>query len=119
MAEELVVYGIANCDTVKRARQWLDAQGLAYRFVDFKKSPPVAQHVAAWAHCFGWELLVNKRGTTWRKLEAVEQAAVVDAASAADLLVRHPSAIRRPVVERGGEALLLGFDAPQWSRALL
>ncbi|MGC9163903.1 MAG: ArsC/Spx/MgsR family protein, partial [Thiomonas sp.] len=93
----LTVYGLAQCDTVKRARQWLDAQGLAYRFVDFKKTPPSAAQIAAWADAVGWDTLLNRRGTTWRKLDPAVQHGVVDAASAVALLVQHPSAIRRPV----------------------
>ena len=114
----VTVYGLSACDTVKRARQWLDAQGVEYRFVDFKKTPPSAAQIAAWAEADGWDTLLNKRGTTWRKLDAATQASVVDAASAVAVLAQYPSAIKRPVVE-GGKVLLVGFDAPQWSAALL
>lgn len=118
MADGLVMYGIGNCDTVKRARQWLDAQGVEYRFVDFKKAPPEAAQIAVWASAAGWETVLNKRGTTWRKLDAATQASVVDAASAVAVLAQHPSAIKRPVVE-GGKTLLVGFDPAQWSAVLL
>jgi Spx/MgsR family transcriptional regulator len=118
MTSELVVYGIASCDTVKRARQWLQAHELDHRFVDFKKTPPTAALLHAWAQRFGWQALLNTRGSTWRRLDAAQQAAVVDADSAVQLLLRSPSAIKRPLVERGGQALLLGFDAAQWSTVL-
>ena len=114
----LKVYGLAQCDTVKRARQWLQSQGLDYQFVDFKKTPPHATQIAAWTDAVGWEALLNKRGTTWRKLDATTQAAVHDAASAVAVLTQHPSAIKRPVVEAGG-ALLVGFDEAAWREALL
>ena len=112
------VHGLSQCDTVKRARRWLETQGVDYRFVDFKKTPPSAAQIAAWAEAVGWETLLNQRGTTWRKLGAATQAGVVDAASAVAVLAQHPSAIKRPVVE-GGKTLLVGFDAAQWSAALL
>ena len=114
----LTVYGLTQCDTVKRARQWLQSQGLDYRFVDFKKTPPHASQIAAWADAVGWEALLNRRGTTWRKVDAATQAAVNDAASAVAVLAQHPSAIKRPVVESRG-ALLVGFDEASWSEALL
>lgn len=114
----LTVYGLSQCDTVRRARQWLDAQGLEYRLVDFKKTPPSAAQIAAWADGVGWDILLNRRGTTWRKLDPATQSGVVDAASAVALLAQYPSAIKRPVVE-GGKALLVGFDPAQWREALL
>lgn len=112
------VYGLSQCDTVKRARQWLDAQGLEYRFVDFKKTPPSAAQIAAWADTVGWDALLNRRGTTWRRIDPATQAAVVEAASAVAVLAQHPSAIKRPVVE-GGKALLVGFDPALWREVLL
>jgi len=113
----LTVYGLSQCDTVKRARQWLQAQGADFQFVDFKKTPPSAGQISAWAEAVGWEALLNKRGTTWRKFDAATQARVVDAPSAAAILAQHPSAIKRPVVEVGGQ-LLVGFDEAAWRAAL-
>ena len=113
----LTVYGLNQCDTVKRARQWLQAQGVDFQFVDFKKIPPSAAQISAWAEAVGWEALLNKRGTTWRKLDAATQARVVDAPSAVAVLAQHPSAIKRPVVETGGQ-LLVGFDEAAWRAAL-
>jgi Spx/MgsR family transcriptional regulator len=114
---DLTVYGLNQCDTVKRARQWLQAQGVDFQFVDFKKTPPSAAQISAWAEAVGWEALLNKRGTTWRKLDAATQARVVDAPSAVTVLAQHPSAIKRPVVEAGGR-LLVGFDEAAWRAAL-
>ncbi len=109
------VYGIANCDTVKRARAWLDGQGVAYRFHDFKKQGVPAEALDRWLAAAGWEALVNRRGTTWRRLDEATRGTVVDAASARAALLAHPSLIRRPVVEWEAPAgLTVGFDAAAW-----
>ena len=71
-----ILYGIPNCDTVKRARQWLDAHGVAYDFHDFKKAGVPVDRLAAWTDAAGWERVLNRKGTTWRKLEAAQQASV-------------------------------------------
>jgi Spx/MgsR family transcriptional regulator len=109
-----LVYGIPNCDTVKRARAWLDAHGVTYRFHDFKKSGGPAAELDLWLQSPGWEALVNRRGTTWRRLDDDTRAAVVDAASARAVLLAHPSLIKRPVVQWGGGAVTTGFEAAQW-----
>lgn len=116
----VTLYGIPNCDTVKKARAWLAAQGVEVRFHDFKKAGVPAERLALWMDAVGWEKLLNRQGSTWRKLDAAAQAAVVDAASAAALLVREPSAIKRPVVEwgRGTPAITVGFAADDWQRRL-
>ncbi|HVR50915.1 MAG TPA: ArsC family reductase [Pseudorhodoferax sp.] len=108
------LYGIPNCDTVKKARTWLDAQGVAYAFHDFKKAgvPPQLDH---WLAQLGWEAVLNRKGTTWRKLDAAQQAAVHDAASAATLLRAEPSAIKRPVVEWDDGAVTVGFAPEAWA----
>lgn len=105
----LTVYGIPNCDTVKKARAWLDAQGVAYRFHDFKKAGVPQDALAAWISAFGWERLINRQGTTWRRLDEAERAAVVDAASAVSLMRAQPSLIRRPVVQ-WPDGPSLGFE---------
>lgn len=109
------VYGIPNCDTVKKARAWLTGQGVDYQFHDFKKQGVPAERLPAWIEAAGWEKLVNRQGTTWRKLDAATQAAVHDAASAAALMVAQPSVIKRPVVEWASGATTVGFDAARWS----
>lgn len=111
----ITVYGIPNCDTVKKARTWLADAGVDYRFHDFKKEGVPADHLDAWMKAVGWEKVVNRQGTTWRKLDPDTQAAVKDAASARRLLLGQPSAIKRPVVEwRGGETTV-GFDPAAWA----
>jgi arsenate reductase (glutaredoxin) len=110
----IVLYGIPNCDTVKKARAWLDGAGLAYRFHDFKKAGVPADRLAAWMAAVGWDKLLNRQGTTWRKLDASAQAAVSDARSAASLMVREPSVIKRPVVD-WPDGVTVGFDPAAWS----
>jgi len=108
------VYGIPNCDTVKRARTWLDSQGQAYTFHDFKKQGVPETALARWLAALGWEPLVNRRGTTWRQLDESARQAVVDADSAAAALRANPSLVKRPVVEWPGGAVTVGFDAEVW-----
>ncbi|GAB5351650.1 ArsC family reductase [Qipengyuania sp. 483] len=109
-------YGIPNCDTVKKARRWLDAQGVEYDFHDYKKEGADAGRLASWSDAVGWEVLLNKRGTTYRKLSD-EEKADIDRARAIDLMVQHPSLIKRPVVEYDG-GILVGFGEAEWAQAL-
>jgi hypothetical protein len=113
----IIVYGIPNCDTVKKARAWLQGQGVAYNFHDYKKQGVPLPQLDAWMRALGWDALLNRKGTTWRKLDAAQQAVVSDAASARDLMVAQPSVIKRPVVEHPG-GVLVGFDPEAWGRAL-
>jgi Spx/MgsR family transcriptional regulator len=106
----ITVYGIPNCDTVKRARAWLDGQGRAYQFHDFKKAGVPAEQLQRWLAELGWEKLLNRAGTTWRKLDEASKAGVVDAASAAALIQAQPSVIKRPVVQWDSGALSVGFS---------
>ncbi len=109
------LYGIPNCDTVKRARNWLDEHGVAYEFHDFKKQGVPEAELDQWLRKPGWEALVNRRGTTWRRLDDETRAKVVDARSARVVLLAHPSLIKRPVVNWGaGTGVTTGFDADQW-----
>ncbi len=105
-----VVYGIPNCNTVKKARTWLDEQGVAYTFHDYKKQGVPAERLDAWIKAVGWEVLVNRQGTTWRKFDDATKAAVVDAVSAKALMLANASVIKRPVVERDGKVVCVGFD---------
>jgi Spx/MgsR family transcriptional regulator len=109
----ITVYGLTQCDTVRRARDWLDAHGIAHGFHDFKRQG-VPTQLPQWVHVIGHEALVNRRGTTWRKLDEAERETVVDAGSAAALLCAHPSAIKRPVVEWADGTVTAGFDAAEW-----
>ena len=108
------LYGIPNCDTVKRARDWLATNGVAHEFHDFKKAGVPADRLQAWVDAAGWERVLNRKGTTWRQLEAARQAAVVDAASAQAVMRAEPSTIKRPVVEWDDGRITVGFDAQEW-----
>jgi len=109
----IILYGITNCDTVKKARTWLTAQGLMYEFHDFKKVGVPADRLAAWVSALGWPKLLNRQGTAWRKLDPLEQAGAVDAISAQALMRAQPSLIKRPVVEWGSRTTV-GFDPVVW-----
>jgi Spx/MgsR family transcriptional regulator len=113
-----ILYGIPNCDTVKKARAWLDANGVAYRFHDFKREGVPAAGLTRWLREAGRDTLVNRKGAMWRKLSDGQRDAVVDDASAARLLTEQPSVIKRPVVEWADGRLSVGFDAASWAAAL-
>ncbi|BEP53563.1 ArsC family reductase [Variovorax sp. V118] len=116
MAAMTTLYGIPNCDTVKRARAWLDDHGVAYAFHDFKKQGVPETELDRWLQAPGWEALVNRKGTTWRKLDEATRDAVVDAASARPVLLGNPSLIKRPVVDWGpNTGVTTGFDADSWA----
>ncbi|GMN01883.1 arsenate reductase [Erythrobacter sp. MTPC3] len=111
------VYGIPNCDTVKKARKWLDANGLDYTFHDYKKEGADPAKVSAWIADKGTDVVLNRRGTTYRKLSDEEKAEAAVSHKAARLLVQHPSMIKRPVVEHSG-GILVGFKEDEWSANL-
>ena len=111
----ITLYGIPNCDTVKKARVWLSERGADVTFHDFKKQGVPADAADRWLKAVSWETLVNRKGTTWRKLEEAERAAVVGAASAKALMLAQPSVIKRPVVEWADGAITVGSDAADWA----
>ena len=107
------LYGIKNCDTVKKARKWLDDNGIDYEFHDFKKDGLNGDLLSRWEQAVGWELLLNRRGTTWRNLPE-EVRDTISAQSAHQIMQENPSIIKRPVVERDGQ-VSVGFNADQWA----
>jgi arsenate reductase (glutaredoxin) len=111
----LTVYGIPNCDTVKKARTWLDANGVAYAFHDYKKAGIDAASLHRWAAAFGWEKVLNRAGTTFRALPDADKADL-DENKAVALMLAQPSMIKRPVVEGDG-TLLIGFKPDEWEKA--
>lgn len=112
----ICLYGIANCDTVKKARVWLDQRGIAYGFHDYKKQGADPVRIAGWVEQAGWEKLLNRAGTTFRKLPDADKQGI-DAARAVALMAANPSCIKRPVVEHPG-GLLVGFKPEEWEAAL-
>jgi len=112
----ITVYGIPNCDTVKRSRAWFADRAIAYTFHDFKSKGVPAKELDRWIEKLGWESLVNKKGTTWRKLAPAVQATIADARSARALMLREPSVIKRPVVV-SGDAITVGFAPDAWPPA--
>ncbi|MEW4449012.1 ArsC family reductase [Qipengyuania sp. JC766] len=112
------IYGIPNCDSVKKTRKWLDANGIAYAFHDYKKEGADRATLERWADACGWETLLNRRGTTFRKLDEDAKAGI-DRAKAIDLMLQHTSLIKRPVVETDeGDRVLVGFAEGEWKDAL-
>ena len=111
----ITLYGITNCDTVKKARAWLDENGVGVQFHDFKKSGVPAARLDAWLTAVGWERLLNRKGTTWRKLDEALRESTVDAASARRVMLDQPSVIKRPVVEWADGRITVGFDAGDWA----
>ena len=102
------IYGIPNCDTMKKARKWLDSHGVAYEFHDYRKHGVDEQRLRAWVRQAGWEALLNRRGMMWRKVPD-DVKVNIDEASAIELMLSTPSIIKRPVLEHNG-ALRIGFS---------
>lgn len=114
----MTLYGIPNCDTVKKARKWLDAQQVPYQFHDYKKQGISREKLDLWLTQVPWEKLLNRAGTTWRKLPDEQKNRVTDAALAAEFLQNNTSAIKRPLLENeAGTVEALGFSEPEY-RAL-
>jgi len=109
----MILYGIKNCDTVKKARKWLEAHRVEYRFHDLRVDGLDPTRLSTWVRAIGWEALLNRRGTTWRGLSESERADL-DEERAMALMLAHPSLIKRPVLEYGG-ALRVGFDEADYA----
>jgi arsenate reductase (glutaredoxin) len=109
------LFGIPNCDTVKKARAWLQDAGVPVEFHDFKKLGLDPARLDQWIAAVGWERLVNRQGTTWRKLNDATKRSVVDAASARAVMLANLSLIKRPVVQAKG-SVLVGFDAAEYAK---
>jgi Spx/MgsR family transcriptional regulator len=111
----ITLYGIANCDTVRKARAFLEGRGVSYSFHDYKKAGADPAMIGRWVEQLGWDALLNRGGTTFRKLDAVEKANIDDA-KAVQLMAADPSMIRRPVIDADG-TLLVGFKASMYEDA--
>ena len=113
MSTSCKIYGIKNCDTMKKAFAWLEANGIAYEFVDYKKAGVAASHLSDWNARAGWKLLLNTRGLMWKKLSDAERADV-DEAKALSLMTMYPALIKRPVLDTGAK-LIVGFDPENYA----
>lgn len=112
----ITLYGIPNCDTIKKAKKWLEANSVEYRFHDFRKDGLEAEQLKGWADELGWELLLNKRGTTWRQ-QPDEVKNSIDEASALALMLEHPAMIKRPVLDTGSQRKV-GFKDSEYAELL-
>jgi len=112
----ITIYGIKNCDTMKKARAWLDKQGVDYEFHDYKIAGIDRERLERWSRKVGWEVLLNRAGTTFRKLSDKDKQAIGEKKAVA-LMLAQPSLIKRPVLDLGGGRLLVGFKPDQYKAA--
>jgi arsenate reductase len=117
MAKPITIYGIKNCDTMKKARVWLDQHGVAYAFHDYKTAGIERDRLAHWEKKVGWETLLNRSGTTFRKLPDKDKSGL-NAKKAMALMLAQPSMIKRPVLDLGGGKLLVGFTPELYGQQL-
>ena len=113
---KVILFGIKNCDTMKKAFNWLSENGVDYEFTDYKKAGVAAAHLADWSQRAGWETLLNKRGLTWKKLTDAERADVNET-KAIELMAQYPSLIKRPVLDTGRQ-LIIGFTPENYAEQL-
>ena len=113
----LRIYGIKNCDTMKKAFAWLEKNGIAFEFIDYKKDGIVRDHLPDWKQRAGWKVLLNTRGMMWKRLSD-EERADIDETKASALMSDYPTLIKRPVLDTG-TALLVGFDPENYSKELI
>ena len=116
MADRPTLYGIPNCDTIKKARKWLEDKGIVYEFHDYKKAGIDADRLRGWVAELGWETVLNRAGTTFRKLPDAEKANI-DEGKALALMLDQPSLIKRPVLDLGGR-ILIGFKPEIYEEAV-
>ena len=112
----VILYGIPNCDTIRKARRWLAEAGIEYHFHDYRKTPLAPTTLQQWANELGWEALLNRRGTTWRQLDE-QQRANIDEHKAITLMLAQPALIKRPLLDTG-KTRLLGFSSEQYRNEL-
>jgi len=112
------VYAIPNCNTVKKALDWLKANKVAYEFHDYKKKGITATQLTAWSKQIGWEALINKKGTTWKQLTNEFQETITNQKAAIALMMEKTSVIRRPLIEEDGKVLVIGFEEAEYKKAL-
>ena len=113
------VYGIPNCNTVKKAQDWLKTNQIDFEFHNFKKESITAEKLNKWFNTFGWEKVINKNGLTFKKLNKEEQQAINSPEKAVVYLMANTSAIKRPIVEQNGQAILIGFTEDAYQDLLI
>jgi arsenate reductase len=111
-----IVYGIKNCDTVKKALQWLNSKNIAFEFHDYKSKGISASKLKEWCKQKGWESFVNKKGTTWRQLDEAIQKKITNESSAISLMIDKTSMIKRPLIEKNGKIVALGFNEVDYEK---
>ncbi|HKN05154.1 MAG TPA: ArsC family reductase [Buttiauxella sp.] len=112
----IILYGIKNCDTIKKARRWLETQGVDYQFHDYRVDGLDADLLNRFIAELGWEALLNTRGTTWRKLDEAHRTSITDAQTAAVLMLTMPAIIKRPLLYAPGQPMLLGFNESNYTQ---
>lgn len=112
------IYAIPNCNTVKKALDWLKTNKIAYEFHDYKKAGITATKLNTWSKQIGWENLINKKGATWRQLPKDLQESITTQKAAIALMVEKTSIIRRPLIEEDGKIIAIGFDETEYKKAL-
>lgn len=115
---DIIVYGIKNCDTVKKSLSWLTAHKMMFEFHDYKTQNITESKLKAWSAQVGWEVLLNKKGTTWRKLDEKTQASVTNEKAAIAVMLENTSIIKRPVIEKGNKILAVGFDEEVYKKQM-
>jgi Spx/MgsR family transcriptional regulator len=113
-----IVYGIPNCDTIRKTTDWLKQNKIAFEFHDYKKSGISVEKLKQWSDQVGWETLLNKKGTTWRGLSPEAQAKINTAKQAIKLMAEQTSSIKRPVIEKNGKIVVVGFNAAQYQQLI-
>lgn len=115
----MIVYGIPNCNTVKKAQDWLKENQIDFEFHDFKKKGITAEKLNSWCATFGWETVLNRKGLTWKKLSKEAQLDINNQALAVEYLMQNTSAIKRPIIEKNNKAVLVGFDIEKYQQTLM
>jgi arsenate reductase (glutaredoxin) len=114
----MTVYGIPNCDSIKKTKDWLNKNKISFEFQDYKKSGISKTTLEAWCKQVDWEILVNKKGTTWKNLTPAEQAKITNKAAAIKLMQEHTSLIKRPVIELSNGTVVVGYDEEKFIKQL-
>jgi Spx/MgsR family transcriptional regulator len=116
---KIIIYGIPNCDTIKKTINWFKENHIDFDFHDYKKSGITKERLTAWCKQVGWETILNKKSTSWRELSAITQGKVTNAAEAIKLMMQNNSIIKRPVVEQNKIIIFVGFDKTKFEQKLL